>query len=77
MSLEFKPGSVVDPKRAVRFGAWRVAEYRFYAMSKWITSVIVFGLGNPILYLLSVGLGIGARGLKGMGIPSLHQRPSG
>ena len=60
MSLEFKPGSVVDPKRAVRFGAWRVAEYRFYAMSKWITSVIVFGLGNPILYLISVGLGIGA-----------------
>jgi len=60
MSLEFKPGSAVDPKRAVRFGAWRVAEYRFYAMSKWMTSVIVFGFGNPILYLISVGLGIGA-----------------
>ncbi len=60
MSLEFKPGSAVDPKRAVRFGAWRVAEYRFYAMSKWMTSVIVFGFGNPILYLISVGLGVGA-----------------
>jgi len=60
MPLEFKPGSAVDPKRAVRFGAWRVAEYRFYAMSKWLTSVIVFGFGNPILYLISVGLGIGA-----------------
>jgi len=60
MSLEFKPGSAVDPKRAVRFGAWRVAEYRFYSMSKWMTSVIAFGLGNPILYLISVGLGIGA-----------------
>ena len=60
MSLEFKPGRMVDPKRAVRFGALRVAEYRFYAMSKWMTSVIIFGLGNPILYLISVGLGIGA-----------------
>jgi lipooligosaccharide transport system permease protein len=60
MSLEFKPGNAVDPKRAVRFGAWRVAEYRFYSMSKWMTSVIAFGLGNPILYLISVGLGIGA-----------------
>ena len=60
MSLEFKPGSAVDPKRAVRFGAWRVAEYRFYSMSKWMTSVIVFGFGNPILYLISVGLGVGA-----------------
>ena len=60
MSLEFKPGSAVDPKRAVRFGAWRVAEYRFYSMSKWMGSVIAFVLGNPILYLISVGLGIGA-----------------
>jgi lipooligosaccharide transport system permease protein len=60
MSLEFKPGSAVDPKRAVRFGAWRVAEYRFYSMSKWMGSVLAFGLGNPILYLISVGLGIGA-----------------
>ena len=60
MSLEFKPGSAVDPKRAVRFGAWRAAEYRFYSMSKWMGSVIAFGLGNPILYLISVGLGIGA-----------------
>ena len=60
MSLEFKPGSAVDPRRAVRFGAWRVAEYRFYSMSKWMGSVLAFGLGNPILYLISVGLGIGA-----------------
>jgi lipooligosaccharide transport system permease protein len=29
-------------------------------MSKWMGSVIAFGLGNPILYLISVGLGIGA-----------------
>ena len=58
--LKFTPGSVVDAKRAVRFGAWRVAEYRFYAMSKWMSAVIANSLGNPILYLISVGLGIGA-----------------
>ncbi|MEY3561498.1 MAG: hypothetical protein RL068_650 [Actinomycetota bacterium] len=60
MALQFQPGRMVDPRRAVRFGAWRVAEYRFYSMSKWMGSVIAFGLGNPILYLISVGLGIGA-----------------
>ena len=60
MTLEFKPGKAVDPKRAVRWGALRVAEYRFFSMFKWIGSVIAYGLGNPILYLLSVGLGIGA-----------------
>lgn len=58
--LKFTPGSVVDEKRAVKFGAWRVAEYRFYSMSKWMGAVIANGLGNPILYLISVGLGIGA-----------------
>lgn len=60
MSIQFKPGRAVDPKRAVKFGAFRVAEYRFYSMSKWMGSVLAFGLGNPILYLISVGLGIGA-----------------
>lgn len=60
MSLSFKPGEAVDPKRAIRFGALRVAEYRFTSMSKWMGAVIAFGLGNPIMYLISVGLGIGA-----------------
>lgn len=58
--LKFQPGQAVDVRRATRFGALRVAEYRFYSMSKWMASVIAFGLGNPILFLLSVGLGIGA-----------------
>ena len=58
--LKFTPGKAVDPQRAIRFGAFRVAEYRFYSMSKWLGAVIAFGLGNPILYLVSVGLGIGA-----------------
>ena len=58
--LTYKPGTAVDSKRSVRWGALRVAEYRFYSMSKWMGSILAFGLGNPILFLLSVGLGIGA-----------------
>ena len=58
--LKFKPGSVVDPQKAIRWGALRVAEYRFFSMSKWLGAVVAYGLGNPILYLISVGLGIGA-----------------
>ena len=58
--LSFVPGQAVDAQRAVRFGAFRVAEYRFRVLSKWMGSVVAFGLGNPILFLLSVGLGIGA-----------------
>jgi lipooligosaccharide transport system permease protein len=58
--LKFKPGKAVDSVRAMRRGAWAVAEYRLFSMSKWMGSMISFGLGNPIIYLVSIGLGIGA-----------------
>ncbi len=58
--LKFSPGKAVDPQRAIRWGAFRVAEYRIRVLSKWLWSVVAFGLGNPILFLLSVGLGVGA-----------------
>lgn len=40
-------------------GALFVAEYRLRNMWKWRSSIIAFGVGNPILYLASVGLGVG------------------
>ncbi|MFM6963004.1 MAG: ABC transporter permease [Micrococcales bacterium] len=51
---------LVDPRRAMLSGPWHVAEYRLRNMSKWWSAVLAFGLGNPVLYLLSVGIGIGA-----------------
>lgn len=42
-----------------RRGALFVAEYRMRNMWKWKSSIIAFGLGNPILYLASIGLGVG------------------
>jgi lipooligosaccharide transport system permease protein len=52
--------NLVDIGRAKRWGAWYVAEYRLRNMSKWWQAIIAFGIGNPVLYLISVGLGIGA-----------------
>jgi len=40
-------------------GALFVAEYRLRNMWKWRGAIIAFGLGNPVLYLASVGLGVG------------------
>ena len=40
-------------------GALFVAEYRLRNMWKWRGSILAFGLGNPVLYLASVGLGVG------------------
>ena len=51
---------LVDYPRVARIGAWYVAEYRIRNMAKWYGSILAFGLGSPILYLTSVGMGIGA-----------------
>lgn len=42
-----------------RWGFWYVVEYRVKNMLKWWTSILAFGLGNPLLYVASIGLGIG------------------
>ena len=37
-----------------------VAEYRLRSMWKWRRAIITDGLGSPILYLTSIGLGVGS-----------------
>jgi lipooligosaccharide transport system permease protein len=51
---------LVDVQNVARWGAFYVAEYRIRHMFKWWTAILAFGLGNPVLYLVSIGLGIGA-----------------
>ena len=51
---------LVNVPKARRFAPWYVTEYRLRAMSKWWFELIGFGLGNPIIYLFAVGLGIGS-----------------
>lgn len=58
---------IVNFRKARMLGAWYVAEYRIRNMLKWIQAIISFGLGNPILYLTSVGIGIGSLVDKNLG----------
>lgn len=51
---------IVRPKLVALFGAWYVTEYRLLNMSKWKGAILAFGIGNPVLYLTSIGLGVGA-----------------
>jgi lipooligosaccharide transport system permease protein len=51
---------LVNVRRAIGFAWLHVAEARLRTMMKWWGSMLSFGLGNPILYLFSVGIGIGA-----------------
>jgi lipooligosaccharide transport system permease protein len=52
--------TLVDPRKSIKRGALYVAENRIRNMLKWWTSIMAFGLGNPTLYLLSIGIGVGA-----------------
>lgn len=47
-------------QRGMRYGAWYVAEYRIRQMSKWLGAIISVSFGNPFIYLLAVGIGVGS-----------------
>ena len=51
---------LVNANRAINLAWLHVAEARIRNMLKWWTSIFAFSLGNPVLYLFSVGIGIGA-----------------
>ena len=51
---------LINVERSIARGALYVAEHRLRNMGKWWVSMLSFGIGNPVLFLLSVGVGIGA-----------------
>lgn len=52
--------SLVNEERIRRFGSFYVSESRYKHMAKWLTGIITQAIANPLLYLLSVGVGIGS-----------------
>ena len=46
--------------RPRRFGGWYVAEHRFRVMRSYLQTVVVTGIGNPLLYLFAMGVGLGS-----------------
>ena len=59
--------SVVDADKVQRRGAWYVAEYRLRNSLKWWQAIVAFGIGNPVLYLASIGIGVGALVTRNVG----------
>ena len=58
---------LVNPATPMRWGAFYVAEFRIRGMLKWAAAIVAFGLGNPVMYLLSIGVGIGSLVNKSQG----------
>ena len=44
--------------RARRFGTWYVAEHQLRGMKAYGWTIVVGSVGNPLLYLLGIGLGL-------------------
>ena len=49
----------VSVARIGRNGAWYVAESRIRQMSKWKGIITIVSVGNPLFYLIAIGIGIG------------------
>jgi lipooligosaccharide transport system permease protein len=49
----------IDVAQIQRFGALYIASARIKSMSKWKTIIAAVDIGNPLFYLIAVGIGIG------------------
>ena len=60
-SLQSRQGSlkIVDSARVAARGALFVTEARLRAMLKYVGLIISIAIANPVLYLVSIGLGLG------------------
>ena len=72
-SFQTRQGSlkIVDAAKVAARGALFVTEARLRAMVKWIWLIIGLAIANPVLYLVSIGLGVGAyidKNTGGMGV---------
>jgi lipooligosaccharide transport system permease protein len=43
-----------------RYGSWYVAEHRLLDMRAYLQTLIATGIGNPLVYLFALGLGLGS-----------------
>ncbi len=51
---------IIDSKKIISRGSLYVAQARLTAMFKWVWMILAIAVANPVLYLLSIGVGVGA-----------------
>lgn len=54
------PSAVAQARAARRWGWWHYAEYRLANMRAYGQTIVIRSIGLPLLYLASMGLGLGA-----------------
>ena len=56
--------SGVKPRR---YGSWYVAEHRIRSMRSYLQTVLVTSVGNPLVYLFALGVGLASLVSTGVG----------
>lgn len=59
---------IVDPRKTRRWGSVYVALARGRESFKWWMPMLAYGVGHPVLYLMSIGIGLGTLVSKNMGL---------
>lgn len=61
-SFQARQGSlkIVDAEKVAKRGALFVTEARLRSMLHWVWLIISMAIANPVLYLVSIGLGLGS-----------------
>ncbi len=54
------PSAADQARIARRWGWWLYAEYRLTSMRAYLPTILIRSIGLPLLYLSSMGLGLGA-----------------
>ena len=50
--------AVAQSARTRRYGSWYVAEHRFRVMRSYAQTVLFTAIGNPLIYLYAIGVGL-------------------
>ena len=58
MTTTVSEAAVAAAVRPRRFGAWYIAEHQLRGMKAYGWTIVVGSVGNPLLYLLGIGLGL-------------------
>jgi lipooligosaccharide transport system permease protein len=68
-----RDGSLAAAVKPRRYGSWYVAEHRIRGMRAYLSTVAVTSVGNPLVYLFALGIGLAALVPAGVGgVSYLH-----
>lgn len=59
---------IVDSAKAIRWGSIYVALSRGRESFKWWAPMLAYGIGHPVLYLMSIGIGLGSLVSQNLGL---------